>query len=56
VLERSLIFDTYACRLGKGTIAAVQRCQHFARRFPWYGQIDIKSYFANIDHQVLMAS
>lgn len=52
-LERSLVFDTYACRLGKGTIAAVQRCQHFARRYPWYGQIDIKSYFANIDHQIL---
>ncbi len=53
VLERSLVFDTYACRVGKGTIAAVQRCQHFARRFPWYGQIDIKSYFASIDHQIL---
>ncbi len=54
VLERSLIFDTYACRPGKGTIAAVKRCQHFARRFPWYGQIDIKSYFACVDHGVLM--
>lgn len=54
VLERSLIFDTYACRPGKGTIAAVKRCQHFARRFPWYGQIDIKSYFASVDHGVLM--
>jgi RNA-directed DNA polymerase len=54
VLERSLVFDTYACRTGKGTIAAVRRCQHFARRFPWYGQIDIRSYFANIDHHILM--
>lgn len=53
VIERSLIFDSYACRLGKGTVAAVQRCQHFARRFAWYGQIDIRAYFASIDHQVL---
>jgi RNA-directed DNA polymerase len=53
VLERSLVFDSYACRLGKGTIAAVRRSQHFARRFAWYGQIDIKSYFASIDHHVL---
>jgi RNA-directed DNA polymerase len=53
VLERSLVFDSYACRIGKGTIAAVQRCQHFARRFPWYGQIDVKSYFASVDHEIL---
>ena len=54
VLERSLVFDTYACRLGKGTIAAVKRCQHFSRRYSWYGQIDIRSYFANIDHEILI--
>jgi hypothetical protein len=53
VLERSLIFDTYACRVGKGTIAAVRRVQHFARRFPWYGQIDIRSYFPSVDHGML---
>jgi RNA-directed DNA polymerase len=40
--------------VGKGTIAAVERCQHFARRFRWYGQIDIRSYFASIDHRILM--
>jgi hypothetical protein len=53
VIERSLIFDSYACRLGKGTVAAVRRCQHFARRFAWYGQIDIRAYFASVDHQIL---
>lgn len=53
VLERSLVFDTYACRVGKGTVAAVKRVQHFARHFSWYAQIDIRSYFANIDHQIL---
>lgn len=26
MLERALVFDTYACRKGKGTLAAVQRC------------------------------
>ncbi len=53
VLERSLVFDTYACRVGKGTIAAVSRVQHFARRFPWCAQIDIRSYFPNIEHGIL---
>ena len=50
VLDRSLVFDSYACRTGKGGLAAVQRCQQHLRRFPWYGKIDIKQYFANIDH------
>lgn len=55
VLDRALVADTYACRVGKGTLAAVQRCQHHARRFPWYGQIDIQGYFATIDHDRLLA-
>jgi retron-type reverse transcriptase len=55
VLDRALVFDTYACRLGKGTLAAVRRCQNHARRFPWYGKIDVRAYFASIDHTRLMA-
>lgn len=55
VLDRALVDDTYACRLGKGALAAVQRAQHHARRFPWYAQIDIRSYFASIDHEILLA-
>ena len=34
IFERSFIFDSYACRKGKGTHAAVDRCQQFARRLP----------------------
>ena len=30
VLDRALVFDTYACRVGKGTLAAVRRCQQHA--------------------------
>jgi hypothetical protein len=33
IYERTFIRDSYACRKGKGTHAAVRRCQHFARRF-----------------------
>src|ERR1019366_5854029 len=32
IFERSFIADSYACRKGKGTHAAVDRCQQFARR------------------------
>ncbi|MBK4722107.1 RNA-directed DNA polymerase [Azospirillum sp. YIM DDC1] len=54
VLERGLVDDTFACRPGKGTLAAVRRAAHHADRFPWYGQIDIRSYFAGIDHGRLL--
>jgi hypothetical protein len=53
VLDRALVFDSYACRVGKGNLAAVQRVQRHLRRRPWYAQIDIRAYFASIDHQVL---
>ncbi len=55
VLDRALVDDTYACRVEKGALAAVQRAQHHLRRWPWYAQIDIRSYFASIDHELLLA-
>jgi len=55
VLDRALVEDTYACRAGKGALAAVLRAQHHARRWPWYAQIDIRTYFARIDHEILLA-
>lgn len=54
VLEQTLIYDTYACRQGKGALAEVRRLQAHARRWPWYAQIDIRHYFPSIDHDVLM--
>lgn len=53
VLERTLIDDTFACRAGKGTLAAVHRCQAHIRRFPWYAKLDVRQYFASIDHSIL---
>jgi len=54
VLDRALIDDTFACRKDKGTLAVVQRSQQHLRRFSHFIQIDIQSYFASVDHQVLM--
>ncbi len=54
VLDRALVFDTYACRPGKGTLAAVRRAQRHAGRYEWFGQIDVQAYFASIDHDILL--
>ncbi len=53
VIDRYLVAATYACRLGKGNWAAVQRAQEQARRWPWFLKLDVRSYFASIDHAVL---
>ncbi|MBC8371045.1 MAG: RNA-directed DNA polymerase [Planctomycetes bacterium] len=47
------IFDSYACRKGKGLDAALARSIKFSRRGDWYLQLDIKKYFNTINHQVL---
>jgi len=53
LLECALVDDTFACLTGRGTRAAVKRTQQHARRFPWYAKMDIRHYFASIDHNVL---
>lgn len=53
VLDDGLIDDTFACRIGYGSLAAVKRCQQHIRRFPWYAKMDIRSYFASI-HQATL--
>jgi hypothetical protein len=55
VFERRLIFDTYACRPGKGTHAAIARAQQFARRYRYFLKCDIRKYFQSVDHSVLKA-
>jgi len=55
ILDRGLIFDTYACRRGKGSHAAVRRTQEFSRRFAYFLKCDIRGYFENVDHRVLKA-
>jgi retron-type reverse transcriptase len=53
IFERSFLPDSYACRKGKGTHAAVRRCQHFARRCRYVLKADVRKFFPSIDHQVL---
>lgn len=54
-LERRAIFDSYACRPGKGTHAAIQRAQQFARRHRYFAKADVRRFFPSIHHAVLKA-
>lgn len=53
LFERRLIFDTWACRQGKGNHAAVKRAQYFAQRRDYFLQCDVRKYFDSIDHVIL---
>lgn len=53
-LDRALVDDTFACRVGKGTLAAVRRAQEHLRAHPWYVQVDVRGYFASIDHGITL--
>ena len=61
IWERVFIHDSYACRKGKGTHAAVERLQSFCRkvsanqtRHAWFLQLDIRAFFPSIDRHTLL--
>ncbi|MCP5005901.1 MAG: RNA-dependent DNA polymerase [Planctomycetes bacterium] len=53
IFERSLIFDTYACRTAKGTHRAIKRAQYFTRRYRYFLKLDVRKFFDTIDHKIL---
>jgi hypothetical protein len=48
VLERYQIYDSYACRSGKGQFAAIERACSYARHHDWYLKLDVRKYFESI--------
>ncbi len=53
-LESYAIFDSYACRKGKGAPKALARACEFAGRYGWYLKLDIRKYFDSIDHDIML--
>lgn len=53
IFDRGFLFDSYACRKGKGTHAAVERASVYARRYRYVLKCDIEQYFPSIDHDIL---
>ncbi len=53
-VEQALSDSSFACRRGKGGLAAVKCVQRRLRRQAWYIQVDVRAYFASINHAVLL--
>ncbi len=58
--ENKFIFDSYSCRVDKGTHRAMNRfwkyCRQTSRNYTrtaWVLKCDIRKFFANIDHEIL---
>lgn len=54
IFDPTFIFDSYATRKGKGTNAAIERFQEFARKCRYVLKCDIQQYFPSIDRLVLL--
>lgn len=58
--DTKFIFDSYSCRIEKGTHRAINRFRDYSRivsknntRTVWILKCDIRKFFANINHQIL---
>lgn len=64
IFDSQFIYDSYACRIGKGTHAALDRLQYWLRQVDrrgketgreWYClKMDITKYFYRVDHDTLL--
>jgi RNA-directed DNA polymerase len=59
--DRTFISDSFSCRLNKGTHKSINRFRSFAYKASknntktcWVLKCDIKKFFANIDHRILI--
>jgi len=56
VFDPTFICDSFACRAGKGNLAAVLRLRRFVREVPdgWSLSCDVRKYFQGIEHGKLV--
>ncbi len=55
-LERPMVFESFACRGGKGTHRALAHARRLVRRHAWFLKLDVRKCFESLDHEVVLAS
>jgi len=53
ILDKKFIYDSYSCRVGKGTLFGIKRVKGFLRDDAWVLRLDIKGFFMAIDRGIL---
>jgi len=54
IFEQRFIYHSYACRVGKGTHRAMDKCQSFIQANRYVLKADVQKFFESIDHEVLL--
>ncbi len=54
IFDRRMIADSFACRRGKGTHAAIARARHYVRRHGWFLKLDVTRFFPSLPHEVVL--
>jgi len=55
-LDKKFIYDSYSCRVGKGTLFGIKRVQKFLKAHtatPWVLRLDIQGFFMAINRSIL---
>jgi len=62
LFDSNFIYDSYSCRLKKGTHKGLERLEVFTRKVSqnyttdcWALKCDIKKFFASVDHKILLS-
>jgi len=55
IFDKRFIFQSFACRVGKGTHLAIKTAERYLRQNNYAFQADIAKYFENINHKILLA-
>jgi len=54
--ERKQISHSYACRINKGTYAALDKAKEYSKKYTWCIKLDFRKYFESIKHEDLILS
>lgn len=54
VFESYQIYDSYACRKGKGMDPCLNRARSFCGKYGWYLKLDVHKYFDSVHHDILL--
>lgn len=55
VLQRRFIARSFSCQVGKGTTAARECCRQLTNRFAYVLKCDVRKFYPNLDHAILLA-
>jgi len=62
LFDKTFLYDSYSCRLDKGTHKSVKRLEKFTREVSknytqdcWSLKLDIRKFFASVNHKILMS-